>query len=65
VRSSIITILFGTGIIGFAALLAESMISSMSVAAPSLVVAIYLLAATRAALLSPRAPVDEGERTVA
>jgi small-conductance mechanosensitive channel len=65
VRSSMITIVFGTGIIGFAALLAESMISSMSVAAPSLVVAIYLLAATRAALLSPRAPVHEGERTVA
>lgn len=53
-RSWTVTVLFGAVIAATTFLLAASMTGSMSVAAPSFLVAIYLLASTRAALLSPR-----------
>jgi hypothetical protein len=58
VRSWTVTLLFGAATAGTAFVLAESMRSSMSVAAPAFVVIIYLFASTRAALLSPRALVE-------
>jgi hypothetical protein len=58
VRSWAATLLIGTATVGVAVLLASSMLGSMSVAAPSFLVAIYLLASTRAALLSAHEPRD-------
>lgn len=58
VRSWIVSLIFGAAMAGTAAVLVESLTSSTSTVVPALVVALYLLASTRAALLSPPRPTD-------
>jgi hypothetical protein len=52
-RSWVLTVIFGSAALLIGAALVDSIRSSMNFAAPALVLAIYLLSATRAALLSP------------
>ena len=53
-RSWLVTLIFGSAALGMIALLIVSIWTSMTSATPAFVIAIYLLASTRAALLSPK-----------
>jgi len=54
IRSWIVTLISGAAVIGVINLLLDSIQTSMAVAAPTFVLSVYLLASTRAAVLSPR-----------